>query len=104
MNSNVMVNLILTLCVAAELTPVPKVPVTTSVDSTGSGGKRKRKIQLVPSHRDDNISLVRRHTDSILLNIFNAIYFSNLPCAFLFFSFFAASTSRTGLHHHCAGP
>uniref|UniRef100_A0A4W6DFL5 POM121 transmembrane nucleoporin n=1 Tax=Lates calcarifer TaxID=8187 RepID=A0A4W6DFL5_LATCA len=43
--------------VAAKLTPVPKVPVTTSTDSTGSGGKRKRKIQLVSSHRDDHISL-----------------------------------------------
>ena len=45
--------------VAAKLTTVPKVPVPTSIDSTGSGGKRKRKIQLVPSHRDDQISLVR---------------------------------------------
>ncbi|XP_028450602.1 nuclear envelope pore membrane protein POM 121 isoform X1 [Perca flavescens] len=44
-------------CFAAKLTPVPKVPVTTSTDSTGSGGKRKRKIQLVSSHRDDHISL-----------------------------------------------
>uniref|UniRef100_A0A8D3A6Q5 POM121 transmembrane nucleoporin n=1 Tax=Scophthalmus maximus TaxID=52904 RepID=A0A8D3A6Q5_SCOMX len=43
--------------VAAKLIPVPKVPVTTSTDSTGSGGKRKRKIQLVSSHRDDHISL-----------------------------------------------
>ncbi|XP_070773444.1 nuclear envelope pore membrane protein POM 121 [Enoplosus armatus] len=43
--------------VASKLTPVPKVPVTTSADSTGSGGKRKRKIQLVSSHRDDHISL-----------------------------------------------
>uniref|UniRef100_A0A1A8CB63 POM121 membrane glycoprotein (Rat) n=1 Tax=Nothobranchius kadleci TaxID=1051664 RepID=A0A1A8CB63_NOTKA len=38
-------------------TPVIKSPVTTSADSTGSGGKRKRKIQLVSSHRDDRISL-----------------------------------------------
>ncbi|XP_070699775.1 nuclear envelope pore membrane protein POM 121 [Pempheris klunzingeri] len=43
--------------VAANLTPVPKVPVPTSAYSTGSGGKRKRKIQLVSSHRDDHISL-----------------------------------------------
>ncbi|GAA6232069.1 nuclear envelope pore membrane protein POM 121-like [Lates japonicus] len=43
--------------VTSKLTPVPKVPVTTSTDSTGSGGKRKRKIQLVSSHRDDHISL-----------------------------------------------
>ncbi|XP_054482291.1 nuclear envelope pore membrane protein POM 121 isoform X2 [Anoplopoma fimbria] len=43
--------------VTSKLTPVPKVPVTTSTDSTGSGGKRKRKIQLVSSHRDDQISL-----------------------------------------------
>ncbi|XP_035519676.1 nuclear envelope pore membrane protein POM 121-like, partial [Morone saxatilis] len=43
--------------VTAKLTPVPKVPVTTSAASTGSGGKRKRKIQLVSSHRDDHISL-----------------------------------------------
>ncbi|XP_060942133.1 nuclear envelope pore membrane protein POM 121 [Limanda limanda] len=41
----------------SKLTAVPKVPVTTSLDSTGSGGKRKRKIQLVSSHRDDHISL-----------------------------------------------
>ncbi|XP_076607057.1 nuclear envelope pore membrane protein POM 121 isoform X2 [Chaetodon auriga] len=41
----------------SKLTPVPKVPVTTSTDSTGSGGKRKRKIQLVSSHRNDHISL-----------------------------------------------
>uniref|UniRef100_A0A3Q3J4P3 POM121 transmembrane nucleoporin n=1 Tax=Monopterus albus TaxID=43700 RepID=A0A3Q3J4P3_MONAL len=40
-----------------KLTSVTKVPVTTSVDSTDSGGKRKRKIQLVSSHRDDCISL-----------------------------------------------
>ncbi|XP_073335614.1 nuclear envelope pore membrane protein POM 121 [Pagrus major] len=43
--------------VTSKLTPVPRVPVTTSTDSTGSGGKRKRKIQLVSSHRDDQISL-----------------------------------------------
>ncbi|XP_042355531.1 nuclear envelope pore membrane protein POM 121 [Plectropomus leopardus] len=43
--------------VTSKLTPVPKVPVPTSTDSTGSGGKRKRKIQLVSSHRDDQISL-----------------------------------------------
>ncbi|XP_040006036.1 nuclear envelope pore membrane protein POM 121 isoform X2 [Xiphias gladius] len=43
--------------VISKVTPVPKVPVTTSADSTGSGGKRKRKIQLVSSHRDDHISL-----------------------------------------------
>uniref|UniRef100_A0A3B5LHP3 Uncharacterized protein n=1 Tax=Xiphophorus couchianus TaxID=32473 RepID=A0A3B5LHP3_9TELE len=40
----------------AKQSPVPKVPVTTR-DSTGSGGKRKRKIQLVSSNRDDQISL-----------------------------------------------
>ncbi|XP_003970879.3 nuclear envelope pore membrane protein POM 121 [Takifugu rubripes] len=43
--------------VTSDLTPVPKVPVTTSINSTGSGGKRKRRIQLISSHRDDNISL-----------------------------------------------
>nr|XP_020454019.1 nuclear envelope pore membrane protein POM 121-like isoform X2 [Monopterus albus] len=43
--------------VTSKLTSVTKVPVTTSVDSTDSGGKRKRKIQLVSSHRDDCISL-----------------------------------------------
>ncbi|XP_045896041.1 nuclear envelope pore membrane protein POM 121 isoform X2 [Micropterus dolomieu] len=43
--------------VTSKLTPVPKVPVTTSTDSPGSGGLRKRKIQLVSSHRDDHISL-----------------------------------------------
>ncbi|KAM4547261.1 nuclear envelope pore membrane protein POM 121 [Fundulus diaphanus] len=41
----------------SKQTPVPKVPVTTTADSTGSGGKRKRKIQLVSSNRDDQISL-----------------------------------------------
>ncbi|XP_044077653.1 nuclear envelope pore membrane protein POM 121 isoform X2 [Siniperca chuatsi] len=45
-----------TACDKAPVT-FPKVPVTTSTDSTGSGGKRKRKIQLVSSHRDDHISL-----------------------------------------------
>ncbi|XP_027888322.1 nuclear envelope pore membrane protein POM 121 [Xiphophorus couchianus] len=40
----------------SKQSPVPKVPVTTR-DSTGSGGKRKRKIQLVSSNRDDQISL-----------------------------------------------
>ncbi|XP_063751690.1 nuclear envelope pore membrane protein POM 121 [Eleginops maclovinus] len=43
--------------VASKFTPVPLLPVTPSADSTGSGGKRKRKIQLVSSHRDDQISL-----------------------------------------------
>ncbi|XP_072230626.1 nuclear envelope pore membrane protein POM 121 [Leuresthes tenuis] len=43
--------------VTSKLTPAPKVAVTMSTDSTGSGGKRKRKIQLVSSHRDDHISL-----------------------------------------------
>ncbi|XP_051257294.1 nuclear envelope pore membrane protein POM 121 isoform X7 [Dicentrarchus labrax] len=43
--------------VTSKLTPVPKVPVTPSAASTASGGKRKRKIQLVSSHRDDHISL-----------------------------------------------
>ncbi|XP_037604473.1 nuclear envelope pore membrane protein POM 121 [Sebastes umbrosus] len=41
----------------SKQTPVLKIPVPTSTDSTGSGGKRKRKIQLVSSHRDDQISL-----------------------------------------------
>ncbi|XP_061595255.1 nuclear envelope pore membrane protein POM 121, partial [Cololabis saira] len=41
----------------SNLTPIPKVPVTTSTNSAGSGGKRKRKIQLVSSHRDDQITL-----------------------------------------------
>ncbi|KAM7373919.1 hypothetical protein PAMP_006607 [Pampus punctatissimus] len=43
--------------VTSKLTPVPKIPVTTSEESTSSGGKRKRKIQLVSSHRDNHISL-----------------------------------------------
>ncbi|XP_028277336.1 nuclear envelope pore membrane protein POM 121 [Parambassis ranga] len=43
--------------VTSKQTPVPKIPVTSSTDSTGSGGKRKRKIQLVSSNRDDQISL-----------------------------------------------
>uniref|UniRef100_UPI0037E84E0D nuclear envelope pore membrane protein POM 121 n=1 Tax=Semicossyphus pulcher TaxID=241346 RepID=UPI0037E84E0D len=43
--------------VTSKLTPAPKVPVAASTDSTGSGGKRKRKIQLVSSNRDDQISL-----------------------------------------------
>ncbi|XP_019728987.1 nuclear envelope pore membrane protein POM 121 [Hippocampus comes] len=41
----------------SKQTPVLKVPVTTSTNSAGSGGKRKRKIQLVSSNRDDQISL-----------------------------------------------
>ncbi|XP_053298107.1 nuclear envelope pore membrane protein POM 121 [Pleuronectes platessa] len=41
----------------SKLAAVPKVLVPTSSDSTSSGGKRKRKIQLVSSHRDDEISL-----------------------------------------------
>ncbi|XP_030601885.1 nuclear envelope pore membrane protein POM 121 isoform X2 [Archocentrus centrarchus] len=43
----------------SDKTPIafPKVPVNISTDSTGSGGKRKRKIQLVSSNRDDHISL-----------------------------------------------
>ncbi|XP_029028756.1 nuclear envelope pore membrane protein POM 121 [Betta splendens] len=43
--------------VTSKLTPVPKVPVATLRDSTDSGGKRKRKIQLVSNHRDDLITL-----------------------------------------------
>ncbi|KAK2828679.1 hypothetical protein Q5P01_019713 [Channa striata] len=43
--------------VTSKLTPVAKVLVTASTDTTGSGGKRKRKIQLVSSHRDDHITL-----------------------------------------------
>ncbi|KAM8900078.1 nuclear envelope pore membrane protein POM 121 [Spinachia spinachia] len=43
--------------VTSKLTPVPKVLFTTSADSTGSGGKRKRKIQLVSRDRDDHISM-----------------------------------------------
>ncbi|KAI9531929.1 hypothetical protein NQZ68_036735 [Dissostichus eleginoides] len=43
--------------VTSKCTPALKLPVTPSADSTGSGGKRKRKIQLVLSHRDDQISL-----------------------------------------------
>ncbi|XP_068187885.1 nuclear envelope pore membrane protein POM 121 [Antennarius striatus] len=43
--------------VNAKLTPVSEVPVTATTNSTGSGGKRKRKIQLVSSQRDDQISL-----------------------------------------------
>ncbi|XP_061755011.1 nuclear envelope pore membrane protein POM 121 [Nerophis ophidion] len=38
-------------------TPVAIAPVTTSMDHTGSGGNRKRKIQLVSAIRDDHISL-----------------------------------------------
>ncbi|KAM4727087.1 nuclear envelope pore membrane protein POM 121 [Anableps anableps] len=41
----------------SKQTPASKVSVTTTVDSTGSSGKRKRKIQLVSSNRDDQISL-----------------------------------------------
>uniref|UniRef100_H3CQC9 POM121 transmembrane nucleoporin n=1 Tax=Tetraodon nigroviridis TaxID=99883 RepID=H3CQC9_TETNG len=35
--------------------PFPKVPVTSSADSTSSGGAKKRKIPLVPRYRDDVI-------------------------------------------------
>ncbi|XP_028322973.1 nuclear envelope pore membrane protein POM 121 [Gouania willdenowi] len=41
----------------SKLTPIPKLPVISTTDSTGSGGKRKRKIQLVSRNRDDHISL-----------------------------------------------
>ncbi|XP_075878597.1 nuclear envelope pore membrane protein POM 121 isoform X2 [Nelusetta ayraudi] len=43
--------------VTSKLTPVPKLPVLLSSDSPASGGKRKRKIQLVSSHGDNQISL-----------------------------------------------
>lgn len=48
------------LCVdfAAKLTPAPKLPVLLSSDSPASGGKRKRRIQLVSSHGENQISLV----------------------------------------------
>ncbi|KAM9788736.1 nuclear envelope pore membrane protein POM 121 [Neosynchiropus ocellatus] len=40
----------------SKVTPAtPKIPITTTPDSTGSGGKRKRKIQLVSVNRDDPI-------------------------------------------------
>ncbi|XP_006785271.1 nuclear envelope pore membrane protein POM 121 [Neolamprologus brichardi] len=42
--------------VSFKLAPLPKVHLNTSSDSGGSG-KRKRKIQLVSSNRDDHISL-----------------------------------------------
>ncbi|CAI5642830.1 nuclear envelope pore membrane protein POM 121 [Oreochromis niloticus] len=42
--------------VSFKLAPLPKVQLNTSPDSGGSG-KRKRKIQLVSSNRDDHISL-----------------------------------------------
>uniref|UniRef100_A0A672HK67 POM121 transmembrane nucleoporin n=1 Tax=Salarias fasciatus TaxID=181472 RepID=A0A672HK67_SALFA len=41
----------------SAVTPAPSVPVLTSSASAGSGGKRKRKIPLVSSLRDDQISL-----------------------------------------------
>ncbi|XP_061559211.1 nuclear envelope pore membrane protein POM 121 [Phycodurus eques] len=41
----------------SKQTPVPKITVTTSKNSAGSSGKRKRKIQLVSTNRDDQISL-----------------------------------------------
>ncbi|XP_029957530.1 LOW QUALITY PROTEIN: nuclear envelope pore membrane protein POM 121 [Salarias fasciatus] len=41
----------------SKVTPAPSVPVLTSSASAGSGGKRKRKIPLVSSLRDDQISL-----------------------------------------------
>lgn len=69
-----------------KLTTVPKVPVTTSTDSTGSGGKRKRKIQLVSSHRDDQISLVRSATlsDFMLLDaLVHIVYGSRLLSVFV---------------------
>ncbi|KAL7847389.1 hypothetical protein SRHO_G00223690 [Serrasalmus rhombeus] len=37
--------------------PVPEAPVTSASDSGGSGGKRKRKIQLVSTRRGDQISM-----------------------------------------------
>ncbi|RVE64279.1 hypothetical protein OJAV_G00144190 [Oryzias javanicus] len=41
----------------SKLTLVPIVPVLSASDSVGSGGRRKRKIELVSNNRDDNISL-----------------------------------------------
>ncbi|CAJ1063411.1 nuclear envelope pore membrane protein POM 121 [Xyrichtys novacula] len=45
--------------VTSKQTPAPRIPIagSASADSTSSGGKRKRKIQLVSSKRDDQISL-----------------------------------------------
>ncbi|XP_030217480.1 nuclear envelope pore membrane protein POM 121 [Gadus morhua] len=42
---------------ASKQTPVAVVGVRMSSESTSSGGKRKRKIQLVSSHREDQIYL-----------------------------------------------
>ncbi|XP_061155389.1 nuclear envelope pore membrane protein POM 121 isoform X1 [Syngnathus typhle] len=42
---------------APKQSPVPKVQVTSSINFASSGGKRKRRIQLVSSKRDDHISL-----------------------------------------------
>lgn len=50
---------------AAKLTPVPKLPDRLSSDTTASGGKRKRKIQLVSGHGDEQISLVLTHTTQL---------------------------------------
>ncbi|CAL8365239.1 unnamed protein product [Lota lota] len=41
----------------SKQTPVAMAGVRVSSESTGSGGKRKRKIQLVSSHREDQIYL-----------------------------------------------
>ncbi|KAM4620166.1 nuclear envelope pore membrane protein POM 121 [Polymixia lowei] len=43
--------------ITSKLTPVPMVPAAASSDLAGSGGKRKRKIQLVSSCRGDQIFL-----------------------------------------------
>ncbi|KAL6473293.1 hypothetical protein MHYP_G00194810, partial [Metynnis hypsauchen] len=42
---------------SGKRSPVPEAPVTSASDSGGSGGKRKRKIQLVSTRRGDQISM-----------------------------------------------
>lgn len=90
MTLNTLIYINFPLCddVAVKLMTVPKVPVTTSTDSTGSGGKRKRKIQLVSSHRDDQISLVGSATfsDYMLLDaLVHIVCGSRLPSVFVDF-------------------
>lgn len=83
--------------VPVKLAPLPKVQLNTSPDSGGSG-KRKRKIQLVSSNRDDHISLVRitgvsLETSLLVLSHYSAFSFS--------LCFLAAPTSWTGLYSYC---
>lgn len=75
--------------VPVKLAPLPKVQLNTSSDSGGSG-KRKRKIQLVSSNRDDHISLVRITAVSLETSVLVLSHYSAFS---LSLCFLAAPTS-----------